>query len=82
MHGALVHMHTGQYAYLGISYGASRPLPLLTHEQRLKAAILVHGGLSEDKKMVVYDVGHEPLPFNKSLGEVADWLDKYLGTVD
>jgi len=34
----------GKYAYYGISYGASRPLPLLALEPRLKAAILYSGG--------------------------------------
>jgi dienelactone hydrolase len=34
----------GAYGYLGMSYGGSRPLPLLALEDRLKAAVIYLGG--------------------------------------
>jgi hypothetical protein len=35
---------SGAYGYLGLSYGGSRPLPLLALEDRLKAAVIYLGG--------------------------------------
>ncbi len=35
----------------------------------------------EDKKLVLYDTGHSPLPKNQVTQEINAWLDRYLGPV-
>jgi dipeptidyl aminopeptidase/acylaminoacyl peptidase len=40
------------------------------------------GTSDEQKRRVVYDSGHWPLPRNELIRETLDWLDKYLGTVE
>lgn len=40
------HFEASQVGYLGISFGAAHPLPVLAVEPRLKAAILLSGGIS------------------------------------
>lgn len=37
------------------------------------------GTPAEDKRHVVMSAGHFPLPRNQMVGEISDWLDKYLG---
>ncbi len=39
------------------------------------------GTPAENKKRVVYEAGHWPLPRNELIRETLDWLDKYLGPV-
>lgn len=117
-----------EFGYYGLSYGGSRPLPLLALEDRLKAAVIYSGGFphgewpqiadavnyvprttlpvlmlagrydayrpveasqrpmfdllgtpTADKRFVVFESGHAPLPFAESLREIADWFDRYLG---
>lgn len=36
----------------------------------------------EDKKWIVYDSGHWPLPRHELIRETVNWLDKYLGAVE
>ena len=38
------------------------------------------GTPAEDKRHVIMSAGHFPLPRNQMVGEISDWLDKYLGT--
>ena len=45
--------NASQVGYLGISFGAARPLPVLAVEPRLKAAILISGGIS------LFDYDHD-----------------------
>ena len=37
------------------------------------------GTPAEDKRHIVMSAGHFPLPRNQMVGEISDWLDKYLG---
>ena len=37
---------------------------------------------ADDKRLVIYDTNHWPLPRNQMIREVIDWLDHYLGPVD
>ena len=37
------------------------------------------GAPAEDKRHVIMSAGHFPLPRNQMVGEISDWLDKYLG---
>ena len=39
------------------------------------------GSAANEKKHVVYDVGHFRYPRNSMAKEVTDWFDKYLGPV-
>jgi formylglycine-generating enzyme required for sulfatase activity/cephalosporin-C deacetylase-like acetyl esterase len=39
------------------------------------------GTPDEDKRHVIYEAGHSPLPRNDFAREVVDWLDRYLGPV-
>ena len=39
------------------------------------------GSPPEDKKHVVYDAGHVPLPRSQLIQETLDWLDRYLGPI-
>ena len=32
-----------------------------------------------DKRHITYDAGHVNLPRNQVVGQMVDWLDKYLG---
>ncbi len=40
------------------------------------------GTPDQDKRHIVYDMGHEPLPPGQTLRDVLPWLDQYLGPVD
>jgi len=37
------------------------------------------GAPAEDKRHVIMSAGHFPLPRNQMVGEISDWLNKYLG---
>ena len=37
------------------------------------------GTPAEDKLHVIMSAGHFPLPRNQMVGEISDWLNKYLG---
>ena len=37
------------------------------------------GTRAEDKRHVIMNAGHFPLPRNQMVGEISDWLEKYLG---
>lgn len=39
------------------------------------------GTPAEDKRLVLYETGHWPLPRNEIAREIGDWLDRYLGPV-
>lgn len=39
------------------------------------------GTRAGDKRLVLYDTGHWPLPRNETAREISDWLDRYLGPV-
>jgi eukaryotic-like serine/threonine-protein kinase len=36
----------------------------------------------QDKRLVLYETGHWPLPRNETAREISDWLDRYLGPVE
>ena len=40
------------------------------------------GTPAQDKRLVLYETGHWPLPRNETAREISDWLDRYLGPVD
>ncbi len=40
------------------------------------------GTPAEDKRLVLYETGHWPLPRNETAREISDWLDRYLGPVE
>jgi formylglycine-generating enzyme required for sulfatase activity/dienelactone hydrolase len=63
-------MLTGRYDYI------------FDHENEQVPFFENLGTPAEHKKHVVYDAGHAPLPRNKMMREVADWLDLYLGPVN
>ncbi|MCH7908736.1 MAG: SUMF1/EgtB/PvdO family nonheme iron enzyme [Candidatus Hydrogenedentes bacterium] len=47
------------------------------YETNVKVLFDVIGTSIEDKKLVLYDAGHVPLPRNEVIKEMIDWLDKY-----
>lgn len=40
------------------------------------------GTRTEDKRLVLYETGHWPLPRNDTAREISDWLERYLGPVE
>jgi eukaryotic-like serine/threonine-protein kinase len=40
------------------------------------------GTADDDKRLVVYETGHWPLPRHQMAREMVDWLDRYLGPVE
>jgi dipeptidyl aminopeptidase/acylaminoacyl peptidase len=41
----------------------------------------LYGASPEDKRLVIYDAEHWPLPRNQVAREMSSWLDRYLGPV-
>jgi hypothetical protein len=39
------------------------------------------GTRDEDKRHIIFEAGHWPLPRSQSIKEGLDWLDRYLGPV-
>ncbi len=62
-------MLNGRYDYI---------FPLETSQKPMFAGL---GSPPEDKKHVVYDAGHVPLPRSQLIQETLDWLDRYLGPI-
>ena len=52
--------------------------PLETHQIPLYEML---GAAPEDKRHVLYETGHMPLPHLEVIRESLDWYDKYLGPV-
>ena len=50
-------------------------------ESRQKPMFDLLGAPDENKRHVVYDAGHWPLPRNEVIRESVNWLDRYLGPV-
>ncbi len=62
-------MLNGRYDYV---------FPLETHQKPLFELL---GTQPANKRHVLYDTGHFPLPRGESIKESVDWLDRYLGPV-
>jgi dienelactone hydrolase len=63
-------MLNGRYDYV---------FPLETHQKPMFDLL---GTPPQNKRHVLYDAGHWPLPRAESIKETADWLDRWLGPVD
>jgi pimeloyl-ACP methyl ester carboxylesterase len=55
---------------------------LLSPVVRAERWIDTIGTPADDKRLVIYDANHWPMPRNQMIREVIDWLDHYLGPVD
>ena len=55
---------------------------LLVPVARAELWIDTIGTPADDKRLVIYDANHWPMPRNQMIREVIDWLDHYLGPVD
>ncbi len=62
-------MLNGRYDYV---------FPLETHQKPLFDLL---GAAPDEKRHVLYDTGHWPLPRGASIKEIVDWLDRHLGPV-
>ena len=62
-------MLNGKYDYI---------FPLETHQKPLFDLL---GTPAADKRHVLYEAGHWPLPRGKIIKEIVDWYDRYLGPV-
>lgn len=51
------------------------------HETHQKAFLERLGTPPEDKRHVVWDVGHFGFPIGEFIREQLDWMDRYLGPV-
>ncbi len=40
------------------------------------------GTPEDDKRIVIFDSGHWPLPRNQISREISDWLDRHFGRVE
>lgn len=78
-------------AQVGVSFYRRFSLPVLLLNGRFDLLMPVAsaerwidtiGTPADDKRLVIYDANHWPLPRNQMIREVIDWLDHYLGPVD
>jgi dienelactone hydrolase len=54
-----------------------QPLPI----EQAQRFYELYGASPEDKRLVIYDAEHWPLPRNQVAREMSSWLDRYLGPV-
>jgi hypothetical protein len=55
---------------------------IFPYEQSQKRMFDLLGTPANEKKHMVYDVGHFAFPSNSIAMDISDWFDKYLGPVN